>query len=73
MAKDDGFFSGSASKDKRIAGNLGPSTPIRIDSVTTREGKTFNRVLPNMGAGRVGEIRLKKQKLKEKNHFLVKS
>ena len=61
-----GFFSGSASKSQRIA-NAGPSTPIRIDSVTTREGKTFNRVLPNMGAGRVGEIRLKKVEAEKKD------
>jgi len=61
-----GFFSGSASKSQRIA-NAGPSTPIRIDSVTTREGKTFNRVLPNMGAGRVGEIRVKKAEAKKED------
>ena len=38
----------------------GPRTPVRIDNVTTGSGSTFKRVLPNFGAGRVGEIRLKK-------------
>ena len=38
----------------------GPRTPVRIDDVTTGDGKTFKRVLPDAGAGRVGEIRLKK-------------
>ena len=40
-----GFFSGSASKSQRLA-NAGASTPVRIDTVTTREGNTFQRVLP---------------------------
>ena len=56
-----GFFSGSARRSDRIAGNLGPSTPVRIDSGTSIEtGKPYKKVLPNFGAGRIGEIRLKK-------------
>ena len=56
-----GFFSGSARRSDRIAGNLGPSSPVRIDSGTSIEtGKPYKRVLPNFGAGRIGEIRLKK-------------
>ena len=62
-----GFFSGSASKSQRIA-NAGASTPVRIDTVTTGEGKTFQRVLPNFGAGRVGEIRLKKAEAEQKEN-----
>ena len=61
-----GFFSGSASKNQRIA-NAGASTPIRIDTVTTGDGRTFKRVLPNFGGGRVGEIRLKKAKAETKD------
>ena len=38
----------------------GPRTPVRIDNVTTGSGSTFKRVLPDFGAGRVGEVRLKK-------------
>ena len=44
----------------RLAGNFGPSTPVRIDNVTTGSGSTFKRVLPDFGAGRIGEVRLKK-------------
>ena len=62
-----GFFSGSASKSQRIA-NAGASTPVRIDTVTTGEGKKFQRVLPNFGAGRVGEIRLKKAEAEQKEN-----
>ena len=69
MAKDGGFFSGSERRDKRIAGNLGPTTPVRIDNVTTGSGETFKRVLPNFGAGRVGEIRLKKAEAERKKPF----
>ena len=69
MAKEGGFFSGSEKRDNRIAGNLGASTPVRIDNVTTRTGETFKRVLPNFGAGRVGEIRLKKAEAERKKPF----
>ena len=47
-------------KSMRLAGNFGPSTPVRIDNVTTGSGSTFKRVLPDFGAGRIGEVRLKK-------------
>ena len=55
-----GFFSGSANRDQRIAKVDGASQPVRIDTVTTGDGRTFKRVLPDFGAGRIGEIRLKK-------------
>ena len=55
----------------RLAGNLGPSTPVRIDKVTTGSGSTFKRVLPDFGAGRIGEVRLKKAEadIKRPNYF----
>lgn len=55
-----GFFSGSANRDQRLAKVDGASQPVRIDTVTTGDGRTFKRVLPDFGAGRIGEIRLKK-------------
>ena len=61
MARIEGTGIKTPSKKSiRLAGNLGPSTPVRIDNVTTGSGSTFKRVLPNFGAGRVGEVRLKK-------------
>ena len=58
-------------KSMRLAGNLGPSTPVRIDKVTTGSGSTFKRVLPDFGAGRIGEVRLKKAEadIKRPNYF----
>jgi len=48
-------------KSIRLAGNLGPSTPVRIDTgVDINTGKPYKRVFQDFGAGRVGEIRLKK-------------
>ena len=49
----------------------GPRTPVRIDNVTTGSGSTFKRVLPDFGAGRVGEVRLKKAEAdtKRPNYF----
>ena len=48
-------------KSMRLAGNLGPSTPVRIDTgVDINTGKPYKRVFQDFGAGRVGEIRLKK-------------
>ena len=49
----------------------GPRTPVRIDNVTTGSGSTLKRVLPDFGAGRVGEIRLKKAEAdtKRPNYF----
>lgn len=55
-----GFFSGSANRDQRLAKVGGASQPVRIDTVTTGDGRTFKRVLPDFGVGRIGEIRLKK-------------
>ena len=61
MARIEGTGIKSPSrKSIRLAGNLGPSTPVRIDNVTTGSGSTFKRVLPDFGAGRIGEVRLKK-------------
>jgi hypothetical protein len=53
MAKDGGFFSGSERKDKRIAGNLGPSTPIK----NYGGNMGFSQ---NFGAGRVTNVKPKK-------------
>ena len=72
MARIEGTGIKSPSKKSiRLAGNLGPSTPVRIDSVTTGSGSTFKRVLPDFGAGRIGEIRLKKAEAdtKRPNYF----
>ena len=45
----------------RLAGNLGPSTPVRIDTgIDINTGKPYKRVFQDFGAARVGEIRLKK-------------
>ena len=54
MAKDGGFFSGSERKDKRIAGNLGPSTPIRgeytLGPLNKNQGATYpSNVKPKKG------------------------
>lgn len=56
MAKDGGFFSGSARKDNRIAGNLGPSTPIRgeytLGPLNKNQGATYpSNVRPKKGFG----------------------
>ena len=53
MAKEGGFFSGSAKKDNRIAGNLGPSTPIK----NYGGNMGFSQ---NFGAGRVTNVKPKK-------------
>ena len=53
MAKEGGFFSGSAKKDNRIAGNLGPSTPIK----NYGGNMGFDQ---NFGAGRVTNVKPKK-------------
>ncbi len=66
-----GFFSFGDNFDEQIKGRFagegkkvakvdGASQPVRIDTVTTGDGRTFQRVLPDFGAGRIGEIRLKK-------------
>jgi hypothetical protein len=48
-------------KSMRLAGNLGPSTPVRIDTgIDINTGKPYKRVFQDFGAARVGEIRLKK-------------
>ena len=56
MAKEGGFFSGSAKKDNRIAGNLGPSTPIRgeytLGPLNKNQGATYPaNVRPKKGFG----------------------
>lgn len=53
MAKEGGFFSGSAKKDNRIAGNLGPSTPIKNYGGNMGFSQDF-------GAGRVTNVKPKK-------------
>ena len=49
-----------AGEGEKVAKVDGASQPVRIDTVTTGDGRTFKRVLPDFGAGRIGEIRLKK-------------
>ena len=54
MAREGGFFSGSERKDKRIAGNLGPSTPIRgeytLGPLNKNQGATYpSNVKPKKG------------------------
>ena len=59
-------------KSIRLAGNQGPSTPVRIDTgVDINTGKPYKRVFQDFGAGRVGEIRLKKAEadIKRPNYF----
>ena len=53
MAREGGFFSGSERKDKRIAGNLGPSTPIKNYGGNMGFSQDF-------GAGRVTNVKPKK-------------
>ena len=53
MAKDGGFFSGSERRDDRIAGNLGPSTPIKNYGGNMGFSQDF-------GAGRVTNVKPKK-------------
>jgi len=53
MAREGGFFSGSAKKDDRIAGNLGPSTPIKNYGGNMGFSQDF-------GAGRVTNVKPKK-------------
>ena len=53
MAKEGGFFSGSARRDNRIAGNLGPSTPIKNYGGNMGFSQDF-------GAGRVTNVKPKK-------------
>ena len=62
MARIEGTgIAAPSKKSMRLAGNLGPSTPVRIDTgVDIRTGKPYKRVFQDFGAGRVGEIRLKK-------------
>ena len=62
MARIEGTGIKTPSKKSiRLAGNLGPSTPVRIDTgVDINTGKPYKRVFQDFGAARVGEIRLKK-------------
>ena len=54
MARGD-FFSGSERRDDRIAGNLGPSTPIKNYGGNMGFHQDF-------GKGRIGKVRLKNGK-----------
>ena len=62
MARIEGTGIATPSKKSmRLAGNLGPSTPVRIDTgIDINTGKPYKRVFQDFGAARVGEIRLKK-------------
>ena len=53
MAREGGFFSGSERRDDRIAGNLGPSTPIKNYGGNMGFSQDF-------GAGRVTNVKPKK-------------
>ena len=73
MARIEGTGIKTPSKKSiRLAGNQGPSTPVRIDTgVDINTGKPYKRVFQDFGAGRVGEIRLKKAEadIKRPNYF----
>ena len=61
-------------KSIRLAGNQGPSTPVRIDTgVDINTGKPYKRVFQDFGAGRVGEIRLKKAEADIKKLLLLQN
>ena len=62
---EDGFMSGDSfeRKEKRkkdLALNDGPSTPIKLYTDVPVDG---GRYLPDSGAGRIKNIRLKKKKV----------
>ena len=48
-------------KGNKLALNLGPSTPVKHYTDVNQSGG--GRILPNFGAGRIGNIRVKKGKV----------
>ena len=50
-------------KLKKLALNDGPVTPVKIYDDEDGYGKKYKRVLPDFGAGRIGNVKYKKGKV----------